>query len=75
MSRTIGSENLFAPERLLFHISLAKFCATLLPVFILGHILGIFIAADMSGWEVNPLFIVLNGLGILLAMLECRSRL
>jgi hypothetical protein len=53
----------------------SKFLGAVLPLLILGYIFGLFVAAALHGWDINPLIILLNGVGLLLAYLECAARL
>ncbi len=53
----------------------SKFFGAVLPLLILGYIFGLFVAAALHGWEINPLLILLNGVGLFLAYLECARRL
>jgi hypothetical protein len=53
----------------------SKFFGAVLPLLILGYIFGLFVAAALHGWEINPLVILLNGTGLFLAYLECARRL
>lgn len=45
-----------------------KFAVALLPLVLLGYILGWMISAVSAGWEINPVLIMLDGAGILLAL-------
>jgi hypothetical protein len=51
-----------------------KFFGAILPLVILGHIFGLLVAAAFYGWHINPLIILLNGVGILIALWECKLR-
>ena len=52
-----------------------KFFFAVLPLIILGHIFGFLVTAFLYGWDVNPLVLALNGVGIQFAIWECQSRL
>lgn len=52
-----------------------KSLGTLLPLLILGYIFGTLLMAAVHGWHVNPLVVLLNGVGILMAIWECKERL
>jgi hypothetical protein len=54
-----------------FHLS--RFALAVLPLILLGYIFGTLIAALLSGWDVHPLLIVLNGAGIVLALQRVRQ--
>jgi len=53
----------------------SKFLVAVLPLLILGYIFGLFVAAALHGWDINPLLILLNGAGLFLAYRECAERL
>jgi hypothetical protein len=52
-----------------------KFFFAILPLVVLGHIFGLLLTAFLSGWHVNPLVLLLNGVGIQFAIWECQARL
>jgi hypothetical protein len=50
-----------------------KFVIALLPLVLLGYMLGWMASAISAGWSVNPLLVLLDCIGILLALLRCRE--
>jgi hypothetical protein len=50
-----------------------KFIAALLPLVLLGYILGWMVSAASSGWDINPFLVVLDCIGILLALWRCKE--
>jgi hypothetical protein len=56
-----------------FPLPLAKFAAVLVPLAILGYILGWMISAIAAGWTIHPVLVLLACAGILLALWRCRE--
>lgn len=50
-----------------------KFVTALLPLVLLGYMLGWMVSAVSAGWSINPLLIVLDCVGILLALWRCKE--
>lgn len=50
-----------------------RFALAVLPLIVLGYIFGTLIAASLNGWSVHPLLVVLNGVGIILALQRVRQ--
>lgn len=50
-----------------------KFLTALLPLVLLGYMLGWMVSAVSAGWSINPALIMLDCIGILLALLRCRE--
>lgn len=50
-----------------------KFVMALLPLVLLGYMLGWMVSAVSSGWSINPLLIGLDCVGILLALWRCKE--
>lgn len=66
--------NLTSPEHARMpSFSLAKVAHALLPLVILGYILGWLMSAISAGWEISPLLVALDCIGILLALWRCRE--
>jgi hypothetical protein len=51
-----------------------KFFFAVLPLLILGYILGTLLIAAYQGWSVNPVYMVLNALGILIGIWNFREK-
>lgn len=51
-----------------------KFFFAILPLLILGYILGTLLIASFEGWGVNPMIIALNALGILIGIVNFREK-
>jgi hypothetical protein len=51
-----------------------KFFFAVLPLLILGYILGTLLIATWQGWQVNPLILVLNAAGILIGIWNFREK-
>lgn len=62
-------------SRAVLPFPLSKFAVTVLPLIVLGYIFGMLIAAALNGWAINPLLVLLNGAGILLAIRRCGEML
>lgn len=56
-----------------FPFPLAKFATALLPLAILGYIFGWMMSAISAGWIIHPGLILLDGVGILLALWRCKD--
>ena len=54
-------------------ISIGKIAAALLPLVILGYILGWMVSAVNAGWSIHPTLIALDGIGIALALWRCKD--
>ena len=50
-----------------------KFVTALLPLILLGYMLGWMMSAVSAGWTINPLLIMLDCIGILLALWRCKE--
>lgn len=50
-----------------------KFVTALLPLVLLGYMLGWMASAISAGWSINPLLILLDCIGILLALMRCKE--
>lgn len=57
----------------MFSFPLAKFAVALLPLVILGYIFGCMLSALAAGWSIHPALILLDCIGILLAVWRCRD--
>ena len=51
-----------------------KFFFAVLPLLILGYIFGTLLTASFEGWAVNPFFVALNALGILIGIWNVREK-
>ena len=51
-----------------------KFFFAVLPLLILGYILGTLLIATFQGWHVNPFILVLNAVGILIGIWNFREK-
>lgn len=51
-----------------------KFFFAVLPLLILGYILGTLLIAFFEGWHVNPLYLALDGVGIIIALMNVREK-
>lgn len=51
-----------------------KFFFAVLPLLILGYILGTLLIAAYQGWAVNPLIVALDALGILIGIVNFREK-
>ncbi len=51
-----------------------KFFFAVLPMLVLGYIFGTFVTAAIQGFDVNPMFVVLNIFGIAFAIWDFESR-
>jgi hypothetical protein len=68
-------------ERLVYDVGAAqvlpflslKFVTALLPLILLGYMLGWMVSAVSAGWSINPVLIMLDCIGILLALLRCKE--
>lgn len=67
-----GSSELIGAADVLPFLSI-KFVTALLPLVLLGYMLGWMVSAVSAGWNINPLLIVLDCIGILLALLRCKE--
>lgn len=50
-----------------------KFIIALLPLVLLGYILGWMVSAISAGWSVHPGLFMLDCIGILLALWRCKE--
>lgn len=50
-----------------------KFVTALLPLILLGYMLGWMVSAISAGWSIHPVLIMLDCIGILLALLRCKE--
>jgi len=50
-----------------------KFVTALLPLILLGYMLGWMVSAVSAGWTINPVLIMLDCVGILLALWRCKE--
>jgi hypothetical protein len=50
-----------------------RFVVALLPLAILGYMLGWMVSAAAAGWAINPFLVALDGIGILLALWRCKE--
>lgn len=50
-----------------------KFITALLPLVLLGYMLGWMASAISAGWSINPLLLLLDCVGILLALWRCKE--
>lgn len=51
-----------------------KFLLAVLPLLVLGYTFGTLAIAAFEGWQVHPILIVLNTLGIVVAIDEFQHR-
>lgn len=56
-------------------MTLSKFFGAVLPLLILGYIFGLLIAAAFHGWQINPFIVLLDGVGLFIALVECGRKL
>ena len=56
----------------MFPTHFSRFALAVLPLIILGYIFGTLVSASLNGWNVNPLLILLNAAGILIALERVR---
>jgi len=51
-----------------------KFLAAICPLLILGYIFGLLIETLSHGWDVNPVFFLLNAIGIAIAIMRVKPK-
>ena len=73
--RMAKGELLFIPwsSRPVFPFISTKFVTALLPLVLLGYMLGWMVSAVSAGVSINPIFIMLDCVGILLALWRCKE--
>ena len=57
----------------MFPLFSIRFLLALLPLVILGYMLGWMVSAAAAGWDINPFLVALDGIGILLALGRCKE--
>jgi hypothetical protein len=50
-----------------------KFISALLPLVLLGYMLGWMVSAMSAGWSIHPVLVMLDCIGILLALWRCKE--
>jgi hypothetical protein len=51
-----------------------KFFFAVLPLLILGYILGTLAVAYLQGWQINPLYVALDAAGILIGIWNFKEK-
>ena len=69
----IGCSLFIGAAAAVFPFLSTKFITALMPLVLLGYMLGWMVSAVSAGWSINPLLIVLDCVGILLALWRCKE--